>query len=242
MRLLALPLVAAIALAGCSRPPAAQQDLDRLDNELADAGNQRDPAAAGALRDPVLTDPQLAQTSNANAVRPPPRPDPGGVPPDATGARADPVAAGSLRHAPAPAGDCPSCRRADGALTLAELARRQPGSAAARCAGQLRYSAGWANKLPAAAPLYPDARVTEAAGADTPGCVLRIVSFRTGAPVGKVIDYYYTRASAAGYGAEHQASGDRHVIGGTKGDGAYVAYVSPDPGGGSIVDLIANRG
>jgi len=150
----------------------------------------------------------------------------------------DRVAAADLRPTPAAKGDCPACRKADGALTLGELARRQS-AATAPCATRVTYSAGWANRLPAAVPLYPDARVREAAGNDA--CGLRVVSFASSAPVGRILDWYHARVTRAGYSADHQASGAQHVLGGTRGDAAYVVYVAADPAGGSQIDLIVRQ-
>lgn len=228
-----------LALAGCSKQPASQQDLDSLDKELTAAAlpaNQRDPALTAALRDPIMVDPALTQTANTNVVRPPNRPDPGSVPPDDLGAVPDRVDPATLRKTPAASGDCTACRRAQGALTLGELAARQPGGAA--CTARLSYSATWSVRLPDAVPLYPDARVEEAAGSDD--CRLRVVSFFSGAPVGRVLDWYYTQVTRAGYSAEHQAQGDEHVLGGTRAGAAYALYVRPRPGGGSDVDLLVD--
>jgi hypothetical protein len=228
-----------LALMACGSAPEPQQDLDALDRELTDAnssGNLRDPALADALNAPIMADPNLAQSSNANAVRPAPRPDSGAVPPEM--ALRDPVDAATLRRAPAPKSDCPQCRTKAAALTLGALAERQP---AGKGCAPVNYSAGWANRLPADLPLYPDARVVEAAGIDA-GCRLRVVSFASGAAVGKVVDWYFTRAGAAGYSAEHRADGGLHVLGGTRGDDAYVVYVSARAGGGATVDLVSNAG
>lgn len=228
---------ALLMLGACSKQPASQQALDTLDNQLAEPGNQRDPALTTALRDQIMVDPALTQTANANVVRPPNRPDPGSVPPSTTGARADGVTAADLKPVPAATGDCPACRKAEGALTLGELARRQS-AATAPCADTLSYSATWANRLPAEVPLYPDARVQEAAGNDA--CGLRVVSFASTAPVGRILDWYHARVTRAGFSAEHQADGAQHVLGGTRGAVAYVIYVTPDPNGGSDVDLVVN--
>lgn len=225
-------------LAGCSKPPASQQDLDSLDRELTEGAkpaNQRDPALTAALRDQIMVDPALTQSANTNVVRPPSRPDPGAIPPERVAGRGDGVTAADLKPVPAARGDCPQCRKADGALTLGELARRQDGGAPA-CTGSVSYSAGWANRLPADVPLYPDARVAEAAG--NAACGLRIVSFASAAPLGRVLDWYHARVTRAGYSAEHQADGSRHVLGGTRGEAAYVVYASPRPGGGTDVDLL----
>ncbi|MGR6329802.1 hypothetical protein ACU5AX_12105 [Sphingomonas sp. XXL09] len=231
-------LAVALLLAACGKAPSAQQDLDSLDRELTEGArpaNQRDPALTAALRDQIMVDPALTQSANTNVVRPPSRPDPDAIPPADLGSRPDGVSPADLKPTPAARGDCPQCRKADGALTLGELARRQsPGSA--DCAASVSYSAGWANRLPAAVPLYPDARVTEAAGND--GCGLRAVGFASSAPVGRILDWYHARVTRAGYSADHQADGDRHVLGGTRGNDAYVVYATPRPGGGTDVDLL----
>lgn len=229
-------LISALLLAACSKQPATQQDLDSLDKELTGAtgGNQRDPALTAALHDQIMVDPALTQSANTNVVRPPNRPDPLSIPPDPA-TRPDGVTNADLKPVAAAKADCPACRKADGALTLGELAVRQS-SAGATCARNVSYSAGWANRLPADVPLYPDARVREAAGNDA--CGLRVVSFTSGAPVGRILDWYNARVSRSGYSAEHQASGARHVLGGTRGDAAYVIYATANPAGGSDVDLL----
>ena len=229
-------LLLTLALAACSKPPASQQDLDSLDRELtAGSGNQADPTLTAALRDQIMVDPALTQSANTNVVRPPSRPDPLSAPPAPVVPISDHVAAADLKPTPTAGRDCPRCRAADGALTLGELAKRQSAGQAA-CAQRVTYSAGWANRLPAAVPLYPDARVREAAGNDA--CGLRVVSFTSSAPVGRILDWYNARVSRAGYSVDHQASGAQHVLGGTRGDSAYVVYASAAPGGGSEIDLI----
>lgn len=237
--------LAALALVACGRDPAPEADLDSLDRELTEtnvASPARDPALTASLADQIMVDPTLAQSTNANAVRPPPRPDPGSTPPVDIAQIPDPVDAATLTRAPAPAGDCPECRAATGALTLGALAGRQSALRTADCADGVGYSAGWANRLPADLPLYPDARVVEAAGADRPGCRLRVVTFASSAALGKVVDWYYTQATKAGYSAGHKADGPQHVLAGTRGTDAYVVYASPRAGGGTEVDLVVNAG
>jgi len=229
------------ALAGCSKQPASQQDLDSLDKELTQ-GNAagRDPALTASLADQIMVDPALTQGSNANAVRPPNRPDPRAVPPADIARTDDRVDPKTLRKAPAPTADCPECRAREGAMTLGALAGRQGSQGS--CAAKVAYSAGWANRLPADLPLYPGARLTEAAGADRDGCRLRVVSFASSAPMQKMLDYYYTRARAAGYSAGHSTDGRQHVLGGVRGNDAYVVYVTARAGGGSDVDMVSNAG
>lgn len=234
-------LVAALLLlAACGRQPDIQQNLDQLDRELTDAnsaGNLRDPAIALALHDQIMVDPGLTQSSNANAVRPPSRPDSGAVPADI--ARPDPVDPATLRHAPVARPQCPQCQAKADAFTLGALAAEQP---VGRGCAAISYSAVWATRLPPALPLYPDARVTEAAGTAAGPCRLRIVSYRSSAGVTKLIDWYYTHASAGGYSADHRGDARMHVLGGSRGEDAYIVYVTPRQGGGADVDLLTNAG
>ncbi len=234
--LILLPL----ALASCGRSSTDQQDLNSLDAELTN-GTTRDPAVAQSLGAQIMIDPRLAQSSNTDAVRPPPRPETGAVPADVV-LRKDPVDPATLKRAPAASNDCPECKSADGALTLGALAERQKTPDAGICAQKIGYSAGWANRLPADLPLYPGAQLTEAAGADRDGCRLRVVSFASAAPMQKMLDWYFTKASAAGYSAGHSTDGRQHVLGGVRGNDAYVVYVTARAGGGSDVDLVSNAG
>lgn len=231
-RLLAPALL--LLVAACARAPDRQEELNQLDRELT-ATNGADPAIAQALHDQIMVDPGLQQSSNANAVRPPSRPDSGATPPDL--ARPDPVDPATLRHAPAARTDCPQCRAHRQAFTLGALAAQGGGACP-----QLGYSAAWANRLPADLPLYPDARVTEAAGAAAGPCRLRAVSFRSSAAAAKLVDWYYTHATAGRYSAEHRTDGAMQVLGGTRGPDAYVVYVTPRAGGGADVDLVTNAG
>ncbi len=228
---------ATLALAACSDAGKSDGAPDTLATELGQ-DNAADPAVTAALRDRIMVDPTLAAQANGDAVRPPDRPY-GAPVPSAT------VAAGSagrdekLEHAPAP-GDCPACRGGREALTLGELATVQR-SGDRQCATKIGYSATWANRLPGPFALHPDARVVEAAGTDADGCRLRVVHFVIARPLGQMVDWTYTRARHGGYSAEHQAEGEQHLVGGTRGDSAYVAFLSPE-GDGTSVDLIVDGG
>ncbi|PAX07204.1 hypothetical protein [Sphingomonas lenta] len=235
-------LAVLLALAACNQGTDNSDELARLDNELAGvnaADPARDPAVAAALQDQIMVDPRLTQGSNANAIRPPNRPDGGATAPVDIAARSDAPAPAGLASAPDAKTDCPECRRRDDALTLGALAE---GNGMAACANRIRYSAGWANRLPAAAALYPNARVVEAAGTDEAGCSLRVVTFRSSAPLKQLADWYYTRGRKAGYSAEHRAEDGTHVVGGVRGQAAYLAYLRPRGDGGTDVDLVANGG
>ena len=249
-------LVLPLALVACGKRDD-DRNLDSLDNELVDAGpgsaNGADPAMTAALHDQIMVDPALAQQSNADSVRPPAQPYSGGVPPvgiaqpagAAPGGVTGTATSNRIKPAPAPASkDCPNCKVANESLTLGALASRQPDRRTSACAGAMRYSANWADRLPADVPLYPGARVSEAAGADGGPCETRAVSFSAAASLQTVIDWYYTKVTAAGFSAEHQSDGAQHTLGGTRerDGGAYVLFLTARRDGGTDVDLVTNNG
>lgn len=234
--------VLALVLAGCARQPG--NEVDALDNSLL-AGNQaataNDPALRSALRDQIMVDPALVQQANDDAIRPAVQPPSAAVPPEQIATRTKPAEQDQVRAAPPPTVDCPQCAAAKRALTLGALAATQ-GGPARQCAPRVQYSAAWANKLPAGVPLYPDARVSEAAGADAQTCALRVVSFASAAPMKRLIDWYYTKTTAAGFAAQHRSDGVDHVLAGTKPGAAYMAIMRARSDGGTDVDLMADGG
>ena len=246
-------LLLPLALLACAKREE-DRNLDSLDNELVEAGsggtNVSDPAMTSALHDQIMVDPALAQQSNADSVRPPAQPYSGGVPPVSIaqtpgGATTGTATSETIKPAPAPASrECPECQAARDSLTLGALASRQRDKRTSGCAGALRYSARWAERLPVDVPLYPGARVVEAAGADTDVCHLRAVTFSTSAKLQIVLDWYYTRVTTSGYSAEHQSDGTEHTLGGTRDrdGGAYVLSLTGRRDGGTDVDLVANNG
>lgn len=246
----AIALFLPLALVACGSTKSDDRNLDSLDAELAEGnstGNVRDPALMSALHDQIMVDPALAGQANADAIRPPGQPYAAPVPPDGRapiGLAAGAESSQAIKPAPeARSGDCPRCAARRDSYTLGALAAKQGGRASA-CAAKITYSTRWALRLPAELPLYPDARVIEAAGNEGGACALRVVSFASSAPLQTIIDWYYTRAINAGYSGDHQADGADHVLAGTrKRDGAaYALFASPREGGGTEVDLVANNG
>lgn len=121
--------------------------------------NETDPAVADAMAGPVMSDMQMSGAASPDALRPGEQPATLPVPLDA---RIDTAGAPTLG-------------------ALAAEAVRDP--AFAGCAPDIGYSAMWSLKLPAPLALPKEARLAEAAGADRPGCALRIVRFAMpGAP------------------------------------------------------------
>lgn len=249
---LATPMLLSLALAACGPAGSDEDNLNSLDAELTNTGAAsrpgEDPALMSALQSQIMVDPELAQQANADAVRPADQPYSAQVPAEGIAApdpaRAPPPPQGTLMKTPDAGGGCPGCEIARQAVTLGGLAARQTSPRTAACVGGMRYSAGWATRLPADLPLYPQARLIEAAGNAAGGCALRAVSFTTDAAVGTVLDWYYTRTTRAGYRSEHQAKGDEHVLGGNRerDQAAFMLFATPRNGGGTQVDLIVNNG
>jgi len=243
---LVLPAALAMVLSGCGAKNE-ETGLANLDAQL--TGNSADPVLRAAVEDRITVDPDLVAQSNRNSIRPADKPLNGTVPAATGRAPADgaveKLAGGPLMQAPAALSD-DSKRRPDEAITLGGLARLQKAGGKGRACPPpppaLQYSNSWAQRLPAAFPLYPDAQLREAAGAGSGICGMRAVSFTTAAPVQDVLNFYYTLARRAGYSAERQARDGQDILGGTRNEAAYYLALEPAPGGGTRVNLIVNGG
>jgi hypothetical protein len=203
------------------------------------SSNAIDPAAANALEDQIMVDPNLVgpanrfgRTGTTGSEAPVPAPGTGGPA----------VQPGKLLRAPEP-----TKSNGTGSITLGERATDQAArgsQASAACDKNFHYSASWATLLPAAFPLYPDAQVMEAAGNNDAPCRMRLVSFVSKAPLQTLIDFYYTQAVRNGFTAEHQLADGEHVLAGTreKDDAVYYLSLNARKGGGTDVDMIVNHG
>lgn len=109
------------------------------------------------------------------------------------------------------------------------------------CGTPFQYGPEWAGRLPGDFPAYPGGRVSEAAGADRGDCHARVVTFSTRDPYNRVLEHYRSLAARAGYSAEQASRGGDQVLGGTRGEAAYLLIVTPGQGG-SEVALIVNSG
>src|SRR6187551_2002045 len=208
-----------------------------------------DPALTGALGDQITTDPDLTQQNRADSAAFIPSQD-GSLPTVESGAEAIAAARtealrlvggpGKMRKAPDPqerSGTLP----ADATLTAAARAAAAPGGNG-DCAARAQYTMQWAARLPAAFPVYPRGAVQEAAGSDASGCSLRVVNFVTPVPLGEVMDFYYSRARAAGFSAQRVLQDGDDVLGGVKGAASYMVYARRLPTGNTEVDLITSGG
>jgi hypothetical protein len=229
-----LLLTPLLLLAGCDRgeePPV----------EVAEG----DPAMADALGEQIMVDPDLVGQNRANNAASTGSPD-GSLPaadrsPQAlAAARADALklvgGPGAMKKAPQ-AREVSGTLPADSVLTAAARAAASPGGKG-DCAAQARYTAQWAARLPSTFPVYPRGAVQEAAGTDEGDCALRVVNFTTPVPLSEVLDFYYTRASAAGFSAQHVVDGEDNVVGGAKGSQSFMVYARRLPDGGTSVDLV----
>lgn len=233
----AILLATALLLAGCGSK-----------DQPVKAGND-DAAMSSSLGKSITTDPDLASENGANTAASVPSAD-GSVPsldtsPEAvTAARSAALnlvgGPGAMKKAPEAteiSGKLPQ----DSQLTAAARAAASP-NGEGDCAAKARYTTSWAAKLPDTFPVYPKGAVQEAAGTDEGACNLRVVNFATPVPVSEVLDFYFTRASAAGFSAQHVRDGAEDVLGGTKGRSSFVIYASKLPSGATTVDLVTNGG
>ncbi len=236
-RLSVLAAGAVLALAGCA---------DR--EERAEPLGDDDPALSAALADPIMIDPDLAGQNRANSAAALPSQD-GSLPTvdnnreAIAAARADALklvgGPGRMRKAPEPrevAGALP----AGASLTAAARAAAAPG-ADASCADRAEYTMQWAARMPAPFPVYPRGATQEAAGTDAAGCSLRVVNFVTPVPLGEVMDFYFTRARAAGFSADRVLQDGEDVLAGTRGEATYAVYARRLASGLTEVDLGTSR-
>lgn len=246
-----------LTLSACGNSDSNETELAKLDDNLTSATS--DPAMNDALEDSILVDPDMTDKASNNAIRGANGAADGSVPPgvsyDTAGADGDGSAmkqlGGKMLSAPAPRQmtadeECSNCAGGSGdgvtlgAKAKAQTAQRGKGT----CDAKLSYDMNWANRMPAAFPVYPRANVQEAAGVEGGLCDIRVVSFTTASSMKNVVDYYYTRAKRSGYSAEYVLRGGDHVLGGTRedDDGAYVVTLTSRSNGGTAVDIVASNG
>ncbi|MDT9599233.1 hypothetical protein [Sphingosinicella rhizophila] len=213
-------LAAALTLAACGGGSEDEGDLANLDNQI--VGNDADPALTSALQDQILVDPNLANQSNRNAVRPPETP--------------------TQAQYPATQGGSAAPARPMSGSQQSRLAGTFTGGPECQDPDSFDYNPSWANRLPAAFAVPRGARITDAAGNDKGACRSRVVTFNIAAAPQRLIDWYSAAAARAGYSAESQSrDGDLILAGTSNAGGAYFLIVTP-AGSGADVALIVNNG
>ncbi|MFM5895469.1 MAG: hypothetical protein ACKOQM_13690 [Novosphingobium sp.] len=224
-----------LILAGCSSSKPA-----------ADPNAERDGAAAAALGDPIMVDPDLSAQNRGNSALSgggPPQgdlPDFNRTPEEADAARAAAQAqlGAALQSAPAAGSTAPKSRLA-GALTMPAVAAAS-GIASKACAEGMGFTFGWAAQLPAGLQIYPRGHAVVGAGNDVGGCKVRAVRFVTPVSVSDAVDFYYASARAAKLAPERRHEGDDEVVAGKSAGGSGAAYIRKRADGLTEVDLISS--
>lgn len=219
----------------------------RAPEDSRDAAIAEDPVIARALHDPLMSDPDLASRNEANAALGfadshalpvfPVRSE------DAQAAREalrlDLLVAGAIP-------DLPPASQGDGGKPLGPMASPADLLAAvgapARCGAVLKEDFALAASLPPVAAIPPGAMVVQAGGADAQGCRIRIIRYRSAAPIIDLLQYHYARSQRAGLSAVRYASPEDIVAakGPAKDRSAerLTVHIRPAANGLSGVDLI----
>lgn len=206
-----------------------------------------DPVVARALNDPLMTDPDLANRNEANAIigfidsaaLPVLTATPQQLSKARNAWRLELLEGGRILDLPPaserPRGIAPTKPLgplASGAELIAAL------GAPDHCAAQLREDFAIAADLPPVAAIMPLGMVVQAGGADTAPCRIRIVRYHTAASREDVLEYYYNRAKRAGMRTHRHAQPfDRIAATGT-GAETLIVNVRAAAHGLSGVDLL----
>ena len=207
----------------------------------------RDPAVSGALSDPLMSDPDLTNSSNDGAALGGGGPASAEVPPDkrtpeeaaAAKAAAELVFGGKIPSAPPPQETREGSRLAAAVSAPAIAAALAIGNKG--CADKLAYSAIWAARLTPPFEVYPRGHAGQVAGVDGPGCTLRVVGFATPVGIGDVVDFYAARVGKAGLPLRRTQEGGDTVLQGEKGGAAYAVAVR-EHGDGMTEAVIVTSG
>lgn len=228
-----LSLLLLFALGACS-----------ASDQAADRNAERDPAAAAALGDPIMVDPDLASQNRGNSALTGGGPANGDLPafrrsPD----EADAARAAALALLGGPIATAPAARETTRQSRLAGMLTPQAIATASKlaapgCAERTEYTMGWAAKLPPGLEIYPRGHAVMAGGSDAPGCNLRAVRFVTPVAVADVTNFYFASAAKARLPAAHRREGDDEVITGQRGSAGYAVYTRRRADGLTEVDLI----
>lgn len=215
--------------------------------EKKDARADRDPVAAAALADPLMGDPDLvSQSRNDSAIQGggPPSAE---VPPNTTGpdevrratAAATELAGGKLANLP-PARALLKRSRLAGQLTPHAIAAALP-ELSKGCTADLQNGFVWAARLPAGIPVYPRGHARQAAGADAPGCRLRVVDYLTPVAPADVLALYATLGGKAGLKLAHRQEGEDLVLAGSGASTWFLVYARKFEPGMSQVVLVTRE-
>lgn len=230
-----LPVLLIAALGACS-------SADKADNRNA----ERDPAAAAALNDPIMADPDLASQNRGNSALTGGGPANGDLP----GFRRSPEEADAARTAAlallgGPIAAAPAASETAAESRLAGMLTPQAIAAAAKlapagCAEKTEYTMAWAAKLATGLEIYPRGHTVMAGGSDAPGCKLRAVRFVTAVEVADVVNFYFTSTAKAKLAPQHRREGGDEVVTGQRGSAGFAVFARKRADGLTEVDLITS--
>jgi hypothetical protein len=208
-----------------------------------DKAAMADPVIARALHDPLMSDPDLARRSQANAVIA--FADSGALPvfaatPEASArardaARAELLAAGAIPATTAIKPGAGGVAFADEAAVADLLAAA---GAPKACRAGVRTGFAWAARLAAPAAIMPLGMVDEAAGSDVPACRVRVVRYQTAASVDDAVAYHDTLAQRAGFTVQRYAEPEAILMANGKKGETLRVHARSLPSGMSAVDLV----
>ncbi len=236
----AVGAVLALGLAACDRLGSAAPETAK---PAASPARAADPVIARALHDPLMTDPDLAWRSQANAIV----------------SYADSSALPVLEATPQAAQQAREAARLalleSGAI--ATLPPSQPGSggaalgsksdirgvlaalaAPAACGAAIRSGFALAAQFEGPAAIMPQGMVEWAAGSDAPGCRLRMVRYLTAASAEDVLIFHHTMASRFGLPVQRFDRPEAILSARGSNGEAWHVHVRAGPGGMSAVDLV----
>jgi hypothetical protein len=202
-----------------------------------------DPVIARALNDPLMSDPDLARRSEANALLS--YADSSALPvleaTADTSRQAREAARNELLKGGA-IGALPQAMPGSGGKNLGKLvevsAILAASGAPSVCGPAVREGFDWAVRLAAPAAIMPLGMVEHAAGAEAPGCRLRLVRYLTPASIEDALTYHHALASRAGFEVRRYAEPEAILRATGKNGEDLRVHVRPALGGMNAVDLV----
>ncbi len=202
-----------------------------------------DPVIARALHDPLMSDPDLARRSEANAALT--MADSGALPvftatPEAATRAREAARSQLLAGGPAPALSALSPGSGGTALGDATSLAAMLTAAAMpdACRAGVRPGFEWAAKLTAPAAIMPLGMVDEAAGSEASACRVRAVRYQTAAGLDDALAYHDALAQRAGLAIKRYAEPEAMLVASGKRGETLRVHVRALASGMSAVDLV----
>ncbi len=225
--------------------PIAILSLSACGGDVAQAPGEmlnQDPLSSQALHDPLMVDPDLAWSNEANAVltfrdsHPLPLFE---ASDDATNRAREAARLELLENGQIPA--VPVASAGPGNATLANMsdaaAMAEAVGAKSDCIGELDDDLMWSTALPATSSIMPHGMVQQAAGVDQGNCVVRVVRYLTPVGVEDALEYHFVKADRARFRMERFDAPEMQLRGERR-DQALAVHVRAGPGGMTAVDVV----